>query len=91
MAGLPDGVSVAGRGKKTSGSKLKCRAVSPGGGAADSGTVTGELMISCGSGAIELLTIVPIGRKPMDMRSFANGYGLKSGWIAISQSPDVRR
>ncbi len=79
----PDGI------KTIDAHALKCRVVdvrSP----SAAGTVLEGLRIACGTGAVELLTIVPLGRKQMDMRAFANGYGLKPGWMACSSPPEIR-
>ncbi len=45
------------------------------------GMVLPELHIACGTGSIELLSVQPAGKRPMDMRSLANGYGIKPGWM----------
>ncbi len=51
------------------------------------GDVLPELHIACGTGAIDILTLQPIGKRPMDMRSLANGYGVKPGWRLLSRPP----
>ncbi len=79
----PDGT------KKIEAHVLKCRAVAPIAASAP-GTVIDGLRIVCGTGAVELLAIVPLGRKQMDMRAFANGYGVKPGWSVISSPPEIR-
>lgn len=79
----PDGT------KKIEAHVLKCRAVEVST-AAVPGMVVDGLRIACGTGAVELLAIVPLGRKQMDTRSFANGYGLKPGWMAHSAPPESR-
>ena len=45
------------------------------------GTVlaTKPLTIACGEGAIQLLEVVPEGKKPMDGTAFAAGLRLKTG------------
>ena len=40
------------------------------------GQVGPDQTIACGLGSVELLTIQPVGKKPMDLRAFANGYRL---------------
>ena len=54
------------------------------------GDVLPELHIACGTGAIEILTLQPIGKRAMNMRSLANGYGVKLGWRLLShpQQPE---
>ncbi len=59
---------------------LKCRALA--GGAHDAercGLVLADRSVACGSGSLELLTLQPAGKKPMDGAAFANGYGLAPG------------
>jgi methionyl-tRNA formyltransferase len=43
------------------------------------GEVLSDLTIACGEGSIELITMLPAGKKAMDAKSFANGYGLAPG------------
>ena len=45
------------------------------------GTVlaTKPLTVACGEGAIQLLNVVPEGKKPMDGTAFAAGQRLKTG------------
>ena len=40
---------------------------------------TKPLTVACGEGAIQLLHVVPEGKKPMDGTSFAAGLRLKAG------------
>ena len=60
---------------------LKCRATTntnsneP----ADCGLVLPDRTIACGVGSIEILSIQPEGKKPMDLNAFANGYHLTPG------------
>jgi methionyl-tRNA formyltransferase len=69
-------------------SLLKCRQVLPSPEhSAVSGVVLPNLHIACGSGAIEILTLQPVGKRPMDMRSLANGYGIRPGWRLQSRPP----
>ncbi len=55
---------------------LKCRAVGekvhdP----AQGGLVLADRTVVCGKGSLELLTVQPAGKKPMEIAAFANGYG----------------
>ena len=45
------------------------------------GTVlaTKPLTVACGEGAVQLLHVVPEGKKPMDGTSFAAGLRLRAG------------
>jgi methionyl-tRNA formyltransferase len=43
------------------------------------GTVLADKSIACGTGSIELITVQPAGKKPMDLAAFANGYGYGPG------------
>jgi methionyl-tRNA formyltransferase len=52
--------------------------------AVDPGTVKNDLTVACGRGSIELLVVQPAGKKAMDARAFANGYGLKPGARLLS-------
>ena len=47
------------------------------------GTVlaTKPLTVACGEGAVQLLNVVPEGKKPMDGTAFAAGQRLKTGDI----------
>ena len=51
--------------------------------AAKPGTVlaTKPLTVACGEGAVQLLNVVPEGKKPMDGTAFAAGQRLKTGDI----------
>lgn len=71
-------------------SLLKCRDISFIGEAAEPGLVLPELHIACGAGSIELLELQPLGKRIMDMRSFANGYGIRPGWKLRSNQPPLR-
>jgi methionyl-tRNA formyltransferase len=56
---------------------LKCRASGSAVHAPDQcGALLDPKTIACGTGAVELLTIQPAGKKPMDIAAFANGYHL---------------
>ena len=72
---------------RTKVSLLKCREVSMPDHSGTPGEILPELHIACGTGAIEILTLQPIGKRPMDMRSLANGYGVKPGWRLLSHPP----
>ena len=72
---------------RTKVSLLKCREVPISDHSGKPGEILPELHIACGTGAIEILTLQPIGKRPMDMRSLANGYGLKPGWRLLSRPP----
>ncbi|MHB1766642.1 MAG: methionyl-tRNA formyltransferase [Phycisphaerae bacterium] len=69
---------------------LKCREVPMADHCGEPGDVLPELHIACGTGAIEILTLQPIGKRAMNMRSLANGYGVKPGWRLLShpQQPE---
>lgn len=43
------------------------------------GKVLPDRSVACGTGCLELLTVQPAGKKPMDLRAFANGYGYGPG------------
>jgi methionyl-tRNA formyltransferase len=45
----------------------------------DCGKVLGDRTIACGVGALELITVQPQGKKAMEAKAFANGYGLVEG------------
>lgn len=68
-------------------SLLKCREGATGQLSGKPGEVLPGLFIACGTGTIELLTLQPVGKRPMDMRSLANGYGIKAGWRLQSRPP----
>ncbi len=72
---------------RTKVSLLKCREVPMPDHSGKPGDVLPELHIACGTGAIDILTLQPIGKRPMDMRSLANGYGVKPGWRLLSRPP----
>ena len=40
------------------------------------GRVLEDRTVACASGSIELLMVQPVGKRAMDVRAFANGYGL---------------
>ena len=44
-------------------------------------TATKPLTVACGEGAVQLLNVVPEGKKPMDGTAFAAGQRLKTGDI----------
>ena len=50
-----------------------------GGEAAGTVLATKPLTVACGEGAVQLLHVVPEGKKPMDGTSFAAGLRLKAG------------
>ncbi len=51
------------------------------------GTILADRSVACAIGSIELLTIQPAGKKTMDTKSFANGYGLDPGAKLVSVEP----
>ena len=64
------------------GKKLKvteCRVADSHGEAPGTVLATKPLTVACGEGAIQLLHVVPEGKKPMDGTSFAAGLRLKAG------------
>ena len=64
------------------GKKLKvmsCRVAAANGEAPGTVLATKPLTIACGEGAIQLLEVVPEGKKPMDGTAFAAGLRLKMG------------
>jgi methionyl-tRNA formyltransferase len=66
---------------RTQATILKCR-VTPSNSphaSQDCGKVLPDRSIACGIGSLEILTIQPAGKKPMDLQPFANGYGLSTG------------
>ena len=67
----------------TSGGKkvkvTECRAVPSHGEAPGTVLATRPLTVACAEGAIQLLHVVPEGKKPMDGTSFAAGLRLKAG------------
>ena len=67
-------------------SLLKCRAIS--GQSILPGSFREDLSVACGTDAIELITVQPPGKRPMDMIALANGYGVKPGWT-LSSSPEL--
>ncbi|MGC8624217.1 MAG: methionyl-tRNA formyltransferase [Phycisphaerae bacterium] len=71
-------------------SLLKCRDISRIGQAAEPGLVLPDLQIACGGGSIEIMALQPLGKRIMDMRSFANGYGIRAGWKLRSNQPPLR-
>jgi methionyl-tRNA formyltransferase len=81
----PDGVL------RTRLSLLKCRENPSPQQSGKPGEVLSDLHIACGSGCIELLTLQPAGKRIMDMKSFANGYGVKPGWFLQSHPPVPER
>jgi methionyl-tRNA formyltransferase len=59
---------------------LKCRAKGDISHAPDAcGVVLADRTVACGKGSLELLLLQPAGKKPMDLASFANGYGYAVG------------
>ena len=67
----------------TSGGKkvkvVECRAVASQGEAPGTVLATKPLTVACADGGIQLLQVVPEGKKPMDGTSFAAGLRLKTG------------
>ena len=67
----------------TSGGKkvkvTECRAVSSNGEAPGTVLATKPLTVACADGAVQLLHVVPEGKKPMDGTSYAAGLRLKAG------------
>ena len=67
----------------TSGGKkvkvVECRAVASQGEAPGTVLATKPLTVACADGGIQLLQVVPEGKKPMDGTSFAAGLRLKAG------------
>ena len=64
------------------GKKLKvnqCRVAASAGEAPGTVLATKPLTVACGEGAVQLLQVVPEGKKPMDGTSFAAGLRLKTG------------
>lgn len=58
---------------------MECRAVASNGEAPGMVLATKPLTVACGEGAIQLLNVVPEGKKPMDGTAFAAGQRLKTG------------
>ena len=58
---------------------MECRAVEAHGEAPGTVLATKPLTVACGEGAVQLLNVVPEGKKPMDGTSFAAGLRLKTG------------
>lgn len=57
----------------------ECRVAESHGEAAGTVLATKPLTVACGEGAVQLLHVVPEGKKPMDGTSFAAGLRLKAG------------
>ena len=79
-------VTITGRAKEiivTAGGKkvkvMECRVAESHGEAAGTVLATKPLTVACADGAIQLLHVVPEGKKPMDGTSFAAGLRLKAG------------
>ncbi|HUO09425.1 MAG TPA: methionyl-tRNA formyltransferase [Phycisphaerae bacterium] len=72
---------------------LKCRATSNtnSNAPAECGLVLPDRTIACGTGSLEILSIQPEGKKPMDLPSFANGYHLTPGAKLRSLIPPPAR
>ena len=58
---------------------MECRVAESHGEAAGTVLATKPLTVACGEGAVQLLHVVPEGKKPMDGTSFAAGLRLKAG------------
>jgi methionyl-tRNA formyltransferase len=74
---------------------VKCRATTNANSnePADCGVVLPDRTIACGVGSLEILTIQPEGKKPMDLQSFANGYHLTEGTrfrSVVAVPPDAK-
>ena len=64
------------------GKKLKvnqCRVAASAGEAPGTVLATKPLTVACGEGAVQLLQVVPEGKKPMEGTAFAAGLRLKTG------------
>ena len=64
------------------GKKLKenqCRVAASAGEAPGTVLATKPLTVACGEGAVQLLQVVPEGKKPMEVTAFAAGLRLKTG------------
>ena len=58
---------------------MECRVAESHGEAPGTVLATRPLTVACGEGAVQLLHVVPEGKKPMDGTSFAAGLRLKAG------------
>ena len=58
---------------------MECRVAPSNGEAPGTVLATKPLTVACGEGAVQLLHVVPEGKKPMDGTSFAAGLRLKTG------------
>ena len=58
---------------------MECRVAPSHGEAPGTVLATKPLTVACGEGAVQLLHVVPEGKKPMDGTSFAAGLRLKTG------------
>jgi methionyl-tRNA formyltransferase len=54
------------------------------------GSVLADRTIACGRGVLEILTLQPAGKKPMDLKAFANGCPIGLGWQLRSVVPVAR-
>jgi methionyl-tRNA formyltransferase len=74
---------------RTAATILKCQATaSTDSQAAEKcGEVLPDRSISCGTGSLQIITIQPQGKKPMDVAAFANGYGYGPGAKMLSIVP----
>ena len=77
MAPWPGAWFVTAGGKKVK--VMECRVAESHGEAAGTVLATKPLTVACGEGAIQLLHVVPEGKKPMDGTSFAAGLRLRAG------------
>lgn len=66
---------------------MECRVAESHGEAAGTVLATKPLTVACGEGAIQLLHVVPEGKKPMDGTSFAAGLRLKAGTACERPEP----
>jgi methionyl-tRNA formyltransferase len=58
---------------------LKCRATGSEAMHSDVGVVLADRTVACGLGSLEITTVQPVGKKGMDLKAFANGYGFGEG------------
>ena len=77
MAPWPGAWFVTAGGRKVK--VMECRVAESHGEAAGTVLATKPLTVACGEGAIQLLHVVPEGKKPMDGTSFAAGLRLRAG------------
>ena len=91
MAPWPGAWFVTSGGKKLK--VTECRVADSHGEAPGTVLATKPLTVACGEGAIQLLHVVPEGKKPMDGTSFAAGLRLKAGdtlWTVFPTSSSTQ-